>query len=285
MFGDPNRAPPQYFVFIDEAGDPGLRTLRPKDPNGSSEWFTLGAVVVSAQNEPQTVGWVREIKNAVRQDQRPDLHYRNLNPKRRKRACEMLATKETRLFAIASHKLNMQGYKNEKASKIGAQDPFYNWCVRILLERVTMWIRQRSIRDYGEPRLAQIVFSNRGGLRYTQLIAYHEYLRRQSSNGSLYLNRGDISWDVLHPDLYSSIPHVKSAGCQLADIVASAFYHAADARAKAWDCSPAIALGPRLGRRGKSTANIGLTLLPLPPRRPQLTGDQAAIFNHFGYNL
>jgi hypothetical protein len=28
---------PYYMAFIDEAGDPGLNTVRPIDPNGGSE--------------------------------------------------------------------------------------------------------------------------------------------------------------------------------------------------------------------------------------------------------
>jgi len=40
-FEPPN---PQFVVFIDEAGDPGLSPRRPIDPSGSSEWLTIGGV-------------------------------------------------------------------------------------------------------------------------------------------------------------------------------------------------------------------------------------------------
>jgi len=285
MFGDPNKSPPEYIVYIDEAGDTGTRAIKPLDANGATEWFVLGAVVIAAVREPKTVDWVREIKESVRQTQRPDLHYRYLGQTRRLRASQILAEKELRAFVVASHKLNMRGFKNLRAEVRGSQEYFYNWCVRVLLERVTAWCRAHAIKHHGAPQLARIVFSNRGGLRYSQVVAYHELLRHQSASRKLYLPRGDIAWDVLHPDLYESIPHDQSAGAQLADIVASAFYQAVEGRSPTWDCGPAMALGPRLGRRGVSTAGVGLTLMPLPPARADLTPNQKVIFNHYGYGL
>ena len=47
---------PYYIVYIDEAGDPGLAKVRPLDPNGASEWLTLGAVVIRARVEDKVVG-------------------------------------------------------------------------------------------------------------------------------------------------------------------------------------------------------------------------------------
>lgn len=285
MFGDPKCPEPAFHIYIDEAGDPGTKKVRPVDVNGSSEWFVVSAVVIQAAREAEAVDWVREIKHSVYQNQRPDLHYRNLAPSRRLRACELLATKEVRCFAVVSHKVNMRGFRNPRAEMKGSQEHFYNWCVRILLERVTRWCRERAIRHFGEPRAAKLIFSERGGLRYTQLVAYHEYLRRQSASNALYLSRGDIAWDVLHPDLYASIPHHKSAGAQLADVVASAFYQAADARAPGWILDPALALRPRMATRGRSIVDAGLTLMPLPPKKAELTEDQKRIFNAYGYGL
>ena len=53
--------PYSYVAYIDEAGDPGLRRVKPRDNPGSSEWFNLGAVVIRAENEPKVVPWVRDI--------------------------------------------------------------------------------------------------------------------------------------------------------------------------------------------------------------------------------
>jgi hypothetical protein len=43
MMSDLTKPPEYYYVAcIDEAGDPGIRRVRPHDPNGGSEWLTLG---------------------------------------------------------------------------------------------------------------------------------------------------------------------------------------------------------------------------------------------------
>jgi hypothetical protein len=39
---------PYYVAFGDEAGDPGLKAVRPVDPTGGTKWLCLGAVLTSA---------------------------------------------------------------------------------------------------------------------------------------------------------------------------------------------------------------------------------------------
>ena len=50
-----------YIAYIDEAGDPGLKKVKPHDKPGSSEWLILSAVVIGAPNERNVVPWVRDI--------------------------------------------------------------------------------------------------------------------------------------------------------------------------------------------------------------------------------
>ena len=50
-----------YVAFIDEAGDPGISKVRPLDPNGGSEWLTIGGILVEAKRELEPVAWVRKI--------------------------------------------------------------------------------------------------------------------------------------------------------------------------------------------------------------------------------
>ncbi len=52
---------PYYVAFIDEAGDPGLKAVRPIDPVGATEWLCLGAVVIRAKHELEATNWVRTI--------------------------------------------------------------------------------------------------------------------------------------------------------------------------------------------------------------------------------
>ncbi|HMO68410.1 MAG TPA: hypothetical protein PKE25_07050, partial [Novosphingobium sp.] len=63
-----------YVAYIDEAGDPGLKKVRPIDPNGASEWLMLSAVVMRAKWEDDVVGWVDSIRTGLGGRQRRDLH-------------------------------------------------------------------------------------------------------------------------------------------------------------------------------------------------------------------
>ena len=56
-----------YVAFIDEAGDPGISKVRPRDPNGGSEWLMIGGVLVEAKRELEPVAWVRKILVSVQE--------------------------------------------------------------------------------------------------------------------------------------------------------------------------------------------------------------------------
>lgn len=275
---------PGYIIFIDEAGDPGIRAVAPKVPGGASEWFTMGAVVVDQSRDGETIEWAREIKDAVRQTQRSNFHYKDLaSGRKRTAACEMLATKPCRLFAVASHKPNMSGYNTPRPEGRHGQHVFYNWVLRVLLERVTPWIRARSLADHGEVRKARLVLSAAGGLNYGQLKAYHELIRLQGKNA--YLNNRTIAWDVLTQSLYEPVPAATNAGVQLADIVASAFYQAVHVDGVNWDLEPALALRPRLAIADGGYEDCGLTLMPLLRRQRRLDIDRRKIFEAYGFTF
>lgn len=72
-----------YIAYIDEAGDPGLKKVRPLDEDGSSEWLILSAVVMRAKWEPDVPIWLHDIKRSIAVDTRGALHFRKLSPTRR----------------------------------------------------------------------------------------------------------------------------------------------------------------------------------------------------------
>jgi hypothetical protein len=123
----------------------------------------------------------------------------------------------------------MSGHTNPRAARIPSQQPFFNWCIRLLLERVTDWCERRALKYYNEPRHVKLIFSKRGGLAYSQTKAYLEYLKPEAVAGSTYLRNREIRPSVVDWRLVEAIPHRSSAGVQIADSVASAFYQAADA--------------------------------------------------------
>lgn len=107
-----------YIAYIDEAGDPGLKTVRPPDKNGASEWLVLSAVVMKAERELKVVDWVRDLIDNLDIRQRRDLHYRTLSPTRKRVAGERIAQLPLRGFAICSNKKSMRGHHNPRAAKI-----------------------------------------------------------------------------------------------------------------------------------------------------------------------
>ena len=176
----------------------------------------------------------------------------------------------------------MQGHSNSRAGIRGGQNWFYNWCARVLLERVSNYCKRRSVEECGKPRLIRLDWSRAGGLSYSQLTAYHEYLRRQTKP---FLSAGEIAWDTLHPDLYRVLRSKDHAGVQIADIAASAFYQAVNTRSTGWDPDFAMALEPRMGRLGRSIANHGLILMPFKPEQRLLDERQRVIFERMGFGF
>jgi hypothetical protein len=281
-------APYEYVAYIDESGDPGLATVRPIDPGGSSEWLMVAAVVVSRKNERAPITWMHDILALMKSPQMREIHFRLLNDDQKRAACSYVAGCEARLFVIASNKKNMKGYLNPYAAQVSLdKNWFYCWLTRMLLERVTNWVHRHSIKAHGEPRPLRIEYSERGGLSYSQMHAYQEILRMQSGAGSLTLPHGDLCWDVMAYDEMHVFNHSERAGLQVADIVASAFFAAAD-KHNTGGCRPEFAklLEPRMARaddrqRGM-ISGYGFKLMP-SMLRARLDPDQREIFSFYGY--
>lgn len=276
-----------YIAYVDEAGDPGLRKVRPMDEDGSTEWLILSAVVMKAKREPDVPDWLLAAKRSIGVDVRGALHFRNLSPTRRLAVAQKLAGHPVRAFSVCSNKKNMRGWKNARAAKIPSQEWFYNWCLRLLLERLTEFCETRRHIDLaGRPCKVKIEFSRRGGHRYSQTRAYTLYLRHQEKGGQLYLNKRYIRTDVLSTDLMEDHPHWSRPGLQLADIVASAFYSAANTIGPgAWDVGPAIALAPIMAKERGIAADFGVALQPTPAWKGKLTREQQTVFEHYGYEF
>jgi hypothetical protein len=279
--------PYHYIAFIDEAGDPGLKRVKPIDNPGSSEWLILAALVIGAPNEPNVVPWVRDIIRQFKNYQRPDLHFNNLSPWKRRIVCAEIATLPCRCFVVCSNKKNMRNYSNPFVEKYPNPNWFYVWLSRLLLERVTHFVRAKSLEQHGEVKKLRIEFSERGGLTYAQLAVYYEWLKMKSAGGDLFLPLGDLAWDTMHPQLLRIFPHRGRAGLQLADVVASAFFKACDCH-DTGACDPEFAklLGPRMCRVPDGwdgqVSGYGVKLMP-SFGKANLLPEQGVIFGHFGY--
>jgi hypothetical protein len=275
-----------YIAYIDEAGDPGLNRVRPIDENGASEWLVLSAVVMKASREDRVVDWIDKIRADIGVTQRRDLHYRNLSPTRKLAVATALSNLPVRAFAICSNKKNMRRYSNPRAAKIPSQQWFYNWCVRLLLERVTGFCENRTMLDHGKREMIKVEFSRRGGHHYSQTRAYHYYLSFQQEGHKIYLQKREPVTKMLSTELMKDYPHYTRAGLQLADAVASAFYQSIDCLGPGrWETAPAKALADVMAKENGTTKDFGVALFPTPPWKAELTPEQRQIFEYYGYEF
>lgn len=277
----------EYIAYFDEAGDPGIKRVVPIDPVGGSEWFALSCVVIRRENDGLAVDFIKRLRTEFNFTKHPDIHYKNLRPSQRLRSCEELAKEDVRIFVLLSNKQSMRGYRNPKA-EARSQHPndfFYNYCIRILLERVTEYLEIKSKKLFGGPRKAELIFSKRGGHSYRHVETYTRLLEIQKSNGSLYQSFSAPEFSIIDPAHIYAVQHEQNAGLQMADIAASAFYQAAHARAKSWDIKPAQALMPRVATVKNQHADKGVQLLPWRTWKNPLTEDQQKIFSFYGYKF
>lgn len=279
-----------YILYVDESGDDGFETVRPIDASGGSEWMVLAGVLLHAHNEMKPIEWIRYFKNGIKGATRPDLHFADLTDPQKQRACEFLAGRHIRCFCVISNKRNMRGYRNLRAERHDTRNPFYNWMLRLLLERASDFCAVRSVRDYGEMRSMRIELAARGGLSLARTKVYlWDKLRRQDLAGTTHLKRGRITWDVINPTELAIFQAKHRAGLQLADVVASAFGQAIEPKPDGRLLTQyAETLIPKLAEApGGQIAEYGLKLMPDPPRLRQigLSYEQVQFFARFGYNL
>jgi hypothetical protein len=277
--------PYSYVAFIDEAGDPGLKRVRPLDPEGSSEWLMVAGVVIRAEHEVHLRPWIQELHESLGNHQMRDLHFAKLSPTRKLAVCTYVAGLPVRCFVVCSNKQNMKGHRNPLAEQIPSDNWFYCWMTRLLLERVTHFVRNKGIADGGGERLLKLVFSERGGLSYSQMNAYFDWLRAKGDNQVL--KWGNLAYETFDRRLMEIRNHAGHDGLKLPDIVASAFFKGADVH-NTLDCDPrfALALKDRMARWPMNSsgqiAGYGVKLMPTW-KKLNCQPEQLKIFKDYGY--
>ena len=269
-------------IFIDEAGDPGVRDgLR--YATGRHEWLCLSAVAVRTSREEETIEWVKEMRGAANSTQAGALHYHRITTARRSAVCAVLAQKPCRAFVLASHKSNLREYVNKRIGEMLESGTFYNWCIRLLLERVTDWAEAWLLRKGCSPCGLRVIFAQRGH-DYGHFNSYIDLLRMQKEHGTLFLKGPGLAPELLKRDEWNVEPAHARAGLQLADTVCSAFYQAANTASPSWDTHPAEALAPIVALKRSVAANHGVTVYPLP-HQATLPEQARPIFRFYGYHF
>lgn len=275
---------PLFHVYVDEAGDPGIKIKASCTPHWA-DWFVLSAVVVSDENDANTVEWIRDMNRSIRRSEPSDIHYRKFSDANRRHVCRVLASKPVRIFIVASNKNTMREHRSRRLGQSN-EKIFYNWCLRLLLERVTEWCARRGRNAGADVFPARIVFSRRGGHDYGELKDYLRKISAQSITGNLKLDKKGITPNVIFDSLIEIEAHNNLAGLQLADVAASAFFQAACSASRRHDLRPAFDLICRLARRDKRKRPdwFGMMLLPFP-HQGDIPIEDRKIFELCGYKF
>lgn len=273
---------PTLTVYIDEAGDPGVRDgLAYRSTR--HEWLCISAVVTRSNRDREIVDWVKGLRERASSTQSASLHYHKVKADRRVSVCNGLAKHPCRAFVLASHKSNLREYSNPRIGAMMDGGTFYNWCLRLLLERVTSWAETWQKDEITGLEPLRIVFAQRGH-NWDHFFSYVDLLRMQKQAGTLFLKGPGLAVELLDRKHWTVEKAALNAGLQLADTVASSFYQAANSAAPNFDIEPACALSPIMPSRRGVAANYSVTLFPLA-QQASVPEDARPIFAYYGYTF
>ncbi len=272
-----------YTVYIDEGGDPGITDgLHYRDM--PHQWMTLGAFVVRSDNEKELTKWVQETRSIIKHIQGNSLHYHKLGSEKRLRVCQEIAKLPARAFCFASHKDNLRPHINPRLGKMSAQE-YYNWCSRLLLERIMFWAEYRMRQDKQNLLPLRIIFSQKGGHNYQGMFNYFDKINYQVSNDSTFKKPKYWNTELIDLDMISHIPDEGLAGLQLSDSIASSFHDALNRDSKNHSLEPAKSLKKIIARNNKlNHVDCGLTVWPLP-YQAEISEYDKPIFKYYGYDF
>lgn len=249
-----------FVLYIDESGDPGLKHIA----TGGSQWFVLSGLLVRSTHVP-TLGNTHEaILSQFKNRQTEYLHFKDLIPIKKLIACEELSRTPCRGFCVISDKRNILNYRNPHMGP--NKDWLYWWMTRLLLERVTDYcFRQAENNKIYDPKI-RIVFSRRGGNNYDEFKRYLAWLYAQSTAGGLYIDTGDLKWNLYDPAEIHIVDSKNLVGLQLADIIAGAVYNGLETGTKQHNLKYISALLPIMAK----------------DKRPRLFGYGVKVMPHVG---
>ncbi|MDG1288866.1 MAG: DUF3800 domain-containing protein [Lentibacter sp.] len=165
-----------YTLFVDEAGDDKVDKLKPLNTQGNSEWLCLGGYLIRSEDEASLERRRNDLWTAIFGQKGRPIHYRNLKDFNRLRVCKALAQHSARAFVVCSFKETTVGHENHRAARSGTASSssqyFYNFVVRLLLERVTEYVAKDAAKHGLESPKLNIVLASRKGHHFGHFKAY-----------------------------------------------------------------------------------------------------------------
>jgi hypothetical protein len=128
-----------YRVYVDEAGDRGMSTA-------SSEHFMVSAIIVADALDSHTRGQLAALRQVLGRKPGQVLHFRNLTHGQKVKATQDINSSSVAAITnVIICKRHLQGAGSAGATPyISRPDPMYLWALRLLLERVSWWIRDNG---------------------------------------------------------------------------------------------------------------------------------------------
>lgn len=247
----------RFIAYVDEAGDEGFGKLGSDEPTAQSQWFSIGACIVSEDNNRLIVSWRDEIMSAFKNKNNRDLHFRDLKHDQRVHACATIAKKPIGACIVSSAKKTLLEASERDVFK--KKQHLYNYLTRLLLERITDACSKRAAA-IGEQAHLRVLFSRRKGTDYEQMRDYLRFLR--DGREKLQPIRS-IDWSVLDPEDIAVENHKVRAGLQVADLFTSAVWKALEPNGYG-RCEDRYAreIASRLLKSDGNALNYGFTLIP-----------------------
>jgi len=197
-----------WWVYIDEAGDRGIS-------RDASAHFVASAVIVHDDHHGATIADVACLRAALRRHPGHAIHFQKLGQSMRLKAIQDLATSSAAV--VTNVILCKRGFDQPDPAGdmayITNPDPMYLWAMRLLLERVSWYIR-----DHGGGA-AIVTFAHVKRFPAQKLHEYRRALERSPTK---------IRWQSFdgHPFRIDSPKRIELL--QFADIAASALFRAVE---------------------------------------------------------
>jgi hypothetical protein len=233
-----------HHVYIDEAGVRG---------RGPVLYFVVSAVIVEDSKQAPVRAELAALRKTLGRKPGDVLHYQNL----RRHALRVRAARELGTFSIGAvtsvvicKRTLAQVQANGKLPYISAGDPMYLWAVRLLLERVSWYIREHG----GGSSI--VTFAHLKGFKEADL---HDYRKRLEALGS----GTEIEWASFNGHKFRVSTPDKVEFLQLADITASSLFKAVEPDCGIIERRYLGEMRPVIYRRGSAlVTKYGLKVFP-----------------------
>lgn len=197
-----------WRVYVDESGDRGRS-------RGSSNHFVVSAVIVRDRDDPTVRAELATLKQPLGLQPGHVMHFRNLSHSKKVKACMEIANFSIGcVTSVVVCKRKLIPFPGGGMPYISQPDPLYLWAVRLLLERISWYIRDHG----GDTSI--VTFAHLTRFKSQKLHDYRQALSYSPTN---------IHWPSFdgHPFRFN-YPN-KIDLLQIPDTVASAVFKAVEA--------------------------------------------------------